>query len=556
MSIMNDAGVISGSDARDMELVTEVLRQETPFTELGVTGLKRSGGYVDEEFLPQLRGRKAVQVYREMASNDPVVGALLFSISQLLRNVDWPVIPAGKSREDNEAAKLLETCMDDMSHSWDQLVSEVAWGSCTYGWQWNEIVYKRRMGPWQNDGRRRSKFADGLIGWRKIAPRAQETMLRWVFDESGDVKAMVQLAPPDYKQRIIPIQNSLLFRWGIHKNNPEGYSILRNAYRPWFYKKRLEEFESIGVERDLAGLPVVKVPMSYLKAQKGTDQAKMVDSFRKLVRSVRRNEQEGLIFPRDIDTDTKQDIFDFELLGSGGARQFSTDTLIQRYENRILMTVLADWIMVGHEASTGTYNMHVDKTGIFKTALNGTAKAIADVFNRHAIPRLFAANGWRPDRLPTISVTDVDPPDLTQLSQFLAATNQLGYTWGPDADLEKWLRGIAGMPQLGEDDFRKRRREARIEESTRFAEEQARYLAARSQLAQAQAQQQMDAAGEMHPDEAAQYGQAAAGMEQNSNNERRAEEQHQLSMVQSVSGGDDSAQSSQNGSSGRPAGRQ
>ena len=33
--------------------------------------------------------------------------------------------------------------------------------------------------------------------------------------------------------------------------------MLRNSYRSWYYKKRLEEFESVGVERDLAGLPMV-----------------------------------------------------------------------------------------------------------------------------------------------------------------------------------------------------------------------------------------------------------------------------------------------------------
>jgi hypothetical protein len=36
--------------------------------------------------------------------------------------------------------------------------------------------------------------------------------------------------------------------------------MLRTAYRPWFMKKRLEEFESIGIERDLAGLPIMWLP--------------------------------------------------------------------------------------------------------------------------------------------------------------------------------------------------------------------------------------------------------------------------------------------------------
>ena len=47
----------------------------------------------------------------------------------------------------------------------------------------------------------RSKYSDGLIGWRKMPIRAQETMFKWVFDPSGEIRAMVQIPPPSYKRR-------------------------------------------------------------------------------------------------------------------------------------------------------------------------------------------------------------------------------------------------------------------------------------------------------------------------------------------------------------------
>jgi hypothetical protein len=73
---------------------------------------------------------------------------------------------------------------------------------------------------------------------------------------------MVQIAPPYYQTRaVMPIEKlAAVPAPGQYKGNPEGQSMLRTAYRPWFFKKRLEEFEAIGVERDLAGLPVAKVP--------------------------------------------------------------------------------------------------------------------------------------------------------------------------------------------------------------------------------------------------------------------------------------------------------
>lgn len=420
--------------------------QVSPLIELGVTGLKRAGGILDEEFLPALKGRKAVKVFTEMSLNDPVVGALLFAIEQLLRQVTWRVEPGSQDKDGAEAAKFLEECMEDMSHTWDSMIAEIL-TMLTYGWSWHEVVYKRRLGPNQKDPSKRSKHNDGKIGWRKIAIRSQETLLRWTFDESGGVKAMVQLAPPHYKTTLIPIDRSLLFRHSAYKSNPEGRSMLRTAYRPWFFKKRLEEFEAIGVERDLAGMPVARVPAEYMDAKPGSKEHKAFQAFKKMVSNVRRDEHEGLVIPNAWDRESKGNLFDFELMSSGGARQFDTNAVISRYEQRILMTVLADFIMVGHQAS-GSYALHVDKTGIFRAALNSFAQSIADVFNRYAIPRLFEANGWELEELPKLSPTNVDPPDLTQLSSFMTSMGSLGMEWFPDPDLEAFLRETAHLPEL------------------------------------------------------------------------------------------------------------
>src|SRR5262245_65565980 len=83
-----------------------------PMMELGVTGVKRVSGYVDEEFLPALRGRKAVRVYREMSANDSMVGALLFSIDKLLRELGGTVLPADQSSTNAQRQEFLGSCME------------------------------------------------------------------------------------------------------------------------------------------------------------------------------------------------------------------------------------------------------------------------------------------------------------------------------------------------------------------------------------------------------------------------------------------------------------
>lgn len=444
--------------ANDDLTMGQVKTNYNPLQEIGDTGLKRAAGILDEEFLPALRGRKAVKVFREMSLNDPTVASLLFAIEQLLRQVEWTVVNQDNSPEGEEASQFVEECMNDMSHTWDDMVAE-ALSFITYGWSWHEIVYKKRVGPWEKDPKRRSKYTDGRYGWRKIPIRSQETLLRWVFDEDGGVKAMVQMPPPSYAQRVVPIERSLLFRARQSKGSPEGISLLRGAYRPWFFKKRLEEFEAIGVERDLAGMPVARVPSDYMKAKQGTDKHNTYKAFKKMVQNVRRDEHEGLVIPREFDPETKQDLFDFELMSSGGGRSFDTNALITRYEQRILMTVLADFIMLGNN-QTGSYAMHVDKTGIFRAALNSLANVIADTFNRHAIPKLFAQNGWKLETLPEIKPSNVDPPNLAELGGFMQTMSGLGMQFFPDPDLEKYLRSTAHLPELPEEELEMRRQMA------------------------------------------------------------------------------------------------
>lgn len=528
-------GVVGASDANDLASVEEA-NDANPFIELGLTGLKRAAGYVDEEFLPELKGRKAVQIYREMGDNDAIIGTLLFALVYLLRETPWTVEPAGPGAEDAKAAEFLESCMTDMSHSWSDFIAEAL--SCMqYGWSWHEVVFKRRIGPYEKDPKKRSQYTDGLIGWRKIPIRSQESMQRWVFDENNETTGMVQMAAPDYATRTLPLERSLLFRTGIHKGNPEGRSILRTSYRSWFYKKRFEEHESIGVERDLAGIPIVKLPASYIRAKQGTDQYKMAQAMKTLVRSVRRNEQEGIVFPQDFDDETKQALFSFELLQSGGARQFSTNEIITRLEQRILMTCLADFILVGHE-ETGTYNMHADKRGIFNTSLNVTIRSVADTINRHAVPKLFEKNGWRPAKLPKFKPSDVDAPDLAQLGAFLAQTAGIGFTWGPDPNMERFMRSAAGLPELSKPEFAREKILARRTEATRMYETQTAELAAKQQLAQAKAASEQLASGEHTPETAmvsAQAGQeqaqSDADAKQAPKDEKRTQEAHETTIA-------------------------
>ena len=142
--------------------------------EYGRIGQKRWEGQFYEEFLPELSGMRGIKVFQEMEKNDDTVGAILFAIKMMIRQVEWHVEPGGNGAKDKGAAEFVESCMDDMQATWTDTISEIL-SFLPYGWSFHEIVYKRRMGKTKNR-RSSSKYSDGLIGWQKLPPRAQDTM--------------------------------------------------------------------------------------------------------------------------------------------------------------------------------------------------------------------------------------------------------------------------------------------------------------------------------------------------------------------------------------------
>src|SRR5438309_2916685 len=101
--------------------------QEAKFAlaEIGISGLHRVGGFVFEEYLRELQGYRAARVYREMADNDPVIGGLLFAIEQTIVSAGWDVHAADESNKASQVRDFFKSCMDDMSHTWTDLLYEV-----------------------------------------------------------------------------------------------------------------------------------------------------------------------------------------------------------------------------------------------------------------------------------------------------------------------------------------------------------------------------------------------------------------------------------------------
>lgn len=437
--------------------------------QLGVSGVKIQSGFVHDEFIQKLVGEKGRKVYREMRDNDSTVGSILFAVEMLLRAVEWRVEYTGMdvlgasdaNQEDSEAQDFrsitnpdeavvfLEGILfDDMSHTWDDFITNVL-TMLTFGWQYTEVCWKRRNGV-DEDPEASSIFDDGMIGISKLADRSQETLDRWDMDEKGVIYGMWQQDPNGGPNRYVPMAKSLLFRPLSFKDSPEGRSVLRTAYRSWYFLKNIQEIEAIAIERELNGLPVMYIPNVILNGQ--TEESKRaVALYTRMVRDVKFNEQAGMLLPSDpyydaegAPSNVRQ--VEFKLLAAEGTRAIDTDKVIKRYQGDIARTILAQFILMSQSGNKGGYAQSKSEIDLFLRATEGWLESIASILNRHLIPKIWSINGLDPSIMPYVVPGKVAPENLGELGDFIQKMSGAGFIL-TDTPTENHLRNIAGLPE-------------------------------------------------------------------------------------------------------------
>lgn len=434
----------------------------------GTKGLKQFGGRIDEEWMRRLKDTRGERIWLEMSDNDDTIGAILFVIEMLLRNVVWRVEPFSDDPLHEDQALFVESLMTDMEITWEDFIAE-ALSMLVFGYAPMEICYKRREGPFKKDPNFRSIHSDGLIGWRELAIRSQTTIDRWEFDEHGDVVGLWQFDPFIFTPSVagqslggplpkktttshgistfvfIPMQKILLFKTTSKKGNPEGRSILRNSFTSYFHKKRIQESESIGIERDLVGMPIFYLPSEMFDPDAGDDLVAQLAKFQDVIENIKQDEQGGLLIPGDRDEQGHRKV-EFELASTGSRRLVDTDKVIKRYDVAIARTVLADFLMLGHQG-TGSYALSDDKTELFSTALGAWLKSIAATLNRHGLTRLYELNGWNPSEIAQFVPGDIEKEDVERFANAIAVFTSAGFLTPGSEEDENHIRGLVNMPE-------------------------------------------------------------------------------------------------------------
>ena len=437
------------------------------FTSIGTSGLKRFGGEVQEEFDPNLRGIRGVRVYDEMRRNESDVGALLYAILHICLKSTWSVLASneGTAQGDKDAAQFLrEVLFDDFK--WRAYLTD-AMTSNAFGWALSEIVYKQRLGT---EGPVESLFDDGRIGIHKIALRGQETLDRWEFDETGDAIGMWQRGPLQAKPVFIPLSKAILNRASTEKNNPEGVSLLRPAYRPYYIKTNMEEIEVIGAERDMTGVLVISLPANAQDAD--------FRKAREMGENYRVDDQSYFTIQKFGKEPHEQ--WSIDTLKTPGAKVVDTDKTIARSSGAIMRAVLAQFLMLG-AGRTGSFALADSQKSLWHLAVGGRLDSLEEEINTQIVKPLFRFNTFPGmTGLPKITHTDPGELDIEKLTPFLRVLGELDML-DLNQPVIEWLHDKANLPPPAHDAAEKKQRAREDKEELIVKEKEARIEGMRAQ---------------------------------------------------------------------------
>jgi len=418
---------------------------ELDLSVIGTSGLKESGGYIEEEFNKLLKGRRGPALYREMADNSSTIGAIRYIIKALVRQVEFRIEPSDENNPQAVRwAEFVDECLADMSITFEDLISEVL-SFLDFGWAYFEILYRIRRGDTE-DPTTRSKHSDGLIGWRKLASRAQESLDHWEFDQDGGLRGMWQFDDSGRSTGLIflPIEKALLFRTETTKDNPEGRSIYRNAVVDYYFLKRISEIEAIGIERDMTGLLTMEVPAELLVKNPTPESMATLRALEKMLGELKRDEREFAIIPAETDRNGNFTGYKLKLLNSGGSRQIDTNGVKLYYKQSILQSVVAQFLQLGM-ANVGSFALASSQTNLFAVALVNFVDTICAVLNGFGIQRLMKLNGVSQELWPSIVHGDLETPPLSEIGAYISALAAAGQLPESEA-IKKKLLEYGGLP--------------------------------------------------------------------------------------------------------------
>jgi len=399
--------------------------------EIGYSGLNIFNGVSKDELKKELTWPHSVKTFKNMTYHS-AVSAPLSLYDNIIGKASFKFIPPhNPTEEELDQTRIMNEMLHDMDQPFEDLIKD-AMSSLVYGFSVHEKVFRKRL---KSNG---SDYDDGVIAWKKIAIRNQESIEKFIFSDDGNeilgVKQNLNMINDTYnrfskrteKEVIIPRSKFILFRHGKHRGDPFGKSMLRDCYLSWRYLTALEEIEASGVVKDLNGLPVLSIPAQYMAPDASPEQKAMYEMFKNIIRNIQNNQQSGLILPSAVDPETRQKLFNFELVSTDGRKNYNISEIKKYYQTLIFIAMSADVLLTGNTGG-GSFALAESKYTITGAAAESILREIVKVINHDLVKQTYLLNGWNPARSAVLDYDNIQDDSLDELGKFIQRVGAVGF---------------------------------------------------------------------------------------------------------------------------------
>lgn len=414
--------------------------------------LKTFQGLILEDAQEELRFPESIHTYDKM-SLDANLASAIAVFEMMIGRVSWSIVAAKKSNEvEHRRAAMLDNNMHNMNRPWAEYMNEAS-SIMRYGFCPLEKVYARLKFDGQD-----------FIGLKHLAVISQNSVEKWYFDtKTGTLEGLKQNTANlrenityngEEQEKDISKRKFILFRHNPKRDNPEGNSPLKACYLTWKYLAVIEEFEAIGVAKDVGGIAVFEIDQEYLKiAMEDPEsfQAKNIEDLKRYAASMTAGDQSYLFLPMAYN-DQGKPLFSFKLQGiEGGGKQYKTSDIVTRHANKLLMTFFADVLKLGSD-STGSYALADSKTSLLAMAIESVLTNIQRTLNHDLMRQTYELNKWdyNPVTAAQFKFSDLEQDDLEILAstvQRVMAVKGVRATSDIEDTLRKRIFGLEPMAE-------------------------------------------------------------------------------------------------------------
>jgi len=399
-------------------------------SEQGYIGLRTTNGRIIAEANSAFNYPNFHATVNEIRHN-PTVGAAMNVYRMMISRVSWKVEPPRDAGEkERKRAAIVQSMMTDMDHSWRQFIEEVV-PYLEYGHDVHEKVFRKRL------SRNGSRYNDGVVGLKKLAPRNQDTIEKWVFSEDGsDLIAIEQnISKVENSYRFINKKNDnglitiprnkfLLFTASANRGNPQGHSIYKAIYLAYKVLSLLQEQEVIAVAKDIQGIMKIAIPPKYLDPNGSAEDKATVAAFQKIIDNYNQGTQRGLLVPQMSD-DSGNPLFTYELLEAKGTAKYDLEGIIKRLQTDILSALNVDILKLGADGA-GSFSLAQAKSSVLAIAIDYRLREIKDVLNNDLMRSIYEMNGWSMDKMAEFVYEDIEDVDMESLGKFIQQVFSVG----------------------------------------------------------------------------------------------------------------------------------